>query len=149
MEYYLLFSTRYLTLKSIHYVIYFLLSFCIVFFLWGRGACSPGNFWKWIYAKMQSGLRHNFEKCYSVCIDPVAFGWFFRYSYLFTVMITIFLGGKLGIFLGGGGSFYPTNNLDRTLSMILSKLATTFFTENKGFCNWNLQYNTNEGGRRI
>ena len=65
-------------------------------------------------------------------------------------MITIFLGGKLGIFLGGGGgSFYPTNTLDRTLSMILSKHATTFFTENKGFCNWNLQYNANEGGRSI
>ena len=65
-------------------------------------------------------------------------------------MITIFLGGKLGIFsLGGGGSFYPTNTLDRTLSMILSKHATTFFTENKGFCNWNLQYNANEGGLSI
>ena len=38
-------------------------------------------------------LRHNFEECSSVCIDLVASGWFFRYSYLYTVMITILLGG--------------------------------------------------------
>ena len=44
MEYYLLLSTRYLTLKSIHYVIYFLLSFCIVFFLWGAGHAPPEIF---------------------------------------------------------------------------------------------------------
>ena len=50
---------------------------------------------------------------------------------------------------GGGGSFYPSNTLDRTLSMILSKHATAFFTENKGFCNRNLKYNANEGGRSI
>ena len=33
-------------------------------------------------------------------------------------MITIFLGGKLGVFFfcgGGGGSFYSSNTLDRTL----------------------------------
>ena len=47
-------------------------------------------------------LRHNFEKCYSVCTNLVASWWFFRYSYLYTVMITIFFWGKLGI-LGGGG----------------------------------------------
>ena len=70
----------------------------------------------------------------------------FSDSYLFTVMITIFLGGKLGI---SGESFYPSNTLDRTLSMILSKRATAFFTENKGSCNCNLQYNANEGGRSI
>ena len=45
----------------------------------------------------------------------------FSDSYLFTVMITIFLGGKLGI-SGGGGSFYPSNTPDRD-------------TENKGSCN--------------
>ena len=56
-------------------------------------------------------LRHNFEKCYSVCTNLVASWWFFRYSYLYTVMITIFF------FLGGGGSFYPSNTLDRTLSL--------------------------------
>ena len=50
------------------------------------------------------------------CTDFVASGWFFRYSYLYTVMITIFF------FLGGGswafwgGSFYPSNTLDRTLA---------------------------------
>ena len=59
-------------------------------------------------------LRHNFEKWYSVCTDLVASGWFFRYSYLYIVMITIFFWRKLGI-LGGGGSFYPSNTLDRTL----------------------------------
>ena len=34
-------------------------------------------------------------------------------SYLYTVMITILFGGKLGLFLGG--SFYPSNTLDRTV----------------------------------
>ena len=38
-------------------------------------------------------LRHNFEKCSSVCTDLVASGWFFRYSFLYTVMITTLLGG--------------------------------------------------------
>ena len=42
---------------------------------------------------------------------------------------------------GGGGSFFPSNTLDRTLGMILSKQATAFLTENKGSCNWTLQYN--------
>ena len=51
-------------------------------------------------------LKHKFEKCYRVCTDLVASGWFFRYSYLCTVMITIFLGWKLGI-LGGGGKLLP------------------------------------------
>ena len=59
-------------------------------------------------------LKHNFEKCYRACTDLVASGWFFRYSYLYTGMITIFLGWKLGIW-GGGGSFDPSNTLDRTL----------------------------------
>ena len=45
-------------------------------------------------------LIHNFEKCSSVCTDLVASRWFFRYSYLYTVMITTFLEGNLGI-LGG------------------------------------------------
>ena len=60
-------------------------------------------------------LRHNFEKWYSVCTDLVASGWFFRYSYLYIVMITIFFWRKLGILILGGGSFYPSNTLDRTL----------------------------------
>ena len=49
-------------------------------------------------------LKHNFEKCYSACTDLVASGWFFRYSYSYTVMIkNIFFGGgggDLGIFGG-------------------------------------------------
>ena len=58
----------------------------------------------------EMNLRHNFEKCYTVCTDLVASGWFFWYSYLYTVMITIFFGGKLGI-LGEKllfGFFLPT-----------------------------------------
>ena len=40
---------------------------------------------------------------------------FFQYSYLYSVMITIYFfgGGKLGIL--GGGNFYPLNTLERTL----------------------------------
>ena len=61
-------------------------------------------------------LKHKFEKCYRVCTDLVASGWFFRYSYLCTVMITIFLGVKARhFFFFWGGSFYPWNTLDRTL----------------------------------
>ena len=61
-------------------------------------------------------LRHNFEKCYSVSTNLVASWWFFRYSYLYTVMITIFFWGKAGHFVGG--SFYPSNTLDRTLLVL-------------------------------
>ena len=43
-------------------------------------------------------LRHNFEKCCSVRTDLIESGWFFRYSYLYSVMLTIF-------FFGGGGSW--------------------------------------------
>ena len=50
-------------------------------------------------------LRHNFEKCYSVCTDLVASGLFFRCSYLYTVMITIFFGGG--------------KRLDKTLKLVL------------------------------
>ena len=39
----------------------------------------------------------HFEKCYIVYTDLVASGWFFQYSYLSTVIITIFFRGKLGI----------------------------------------------------
>ena len=62
-------------------------------------------------------LRHNFEKCYSVCTDLVTSGWFFRYNYSYTVIITIFLGGRSWAFWGGG-SFYPSNTLDRTLPTV-------------------------------
>ena len=107
MEYYLLFSTRYLTLKSIHYFVYFPFKFLYSFLPMGWGGMLTRKFWE---MNMHQDticciLRHNFEKCYNVCTDLVAFGWFFRYSYLFTVMITIFLGGKLGI--SGGGASTP------------------------------------------
>ena len=46
-------------------------------------------------------LRHNFKKCYNMRTDLVASAWFFRYSYLYTVMITIFWGGGV----------YPSNIL--------------------------------------
>ena len=41
-----------------------------------------------------------------MCTNVVASGWCFQYSYLYTVMITIFFGGG-----GAGGSFYPLNTL--------------------------------------
>ena len=61
------------------------------------------KFFEWKCAEMQSGafLRHNFEKCYSVCTDLVTSGWFFRYNYSDTVIITIFFWGEAG-HLGGG-----------------------------------------------
>ena len=78
-------------------------------FLGGSKGMPPGNFLKWICAEMQSGaFWDNFEKCYSVCTALAASGWFFRYSYLYTVMMTIFFwggGGKLGIL--GGEAFTP------------------------------------------
>ena len=52
-------------------------------------------------------LRHNFEKCYSVCTALAASGWFFRYSYCNDNNIVYFF---------GGGGFYPPNTLDRTLN---------------------------------
>ena len=57
----------------------------------GSGDTPPGNFLQWICAEMQSGaFWDNFEKC------------FFRYSYLYTVMITIyFFGGEKRDILGG------------------------------------------------
>ena len=56
-------------------------------------------------------LRHNFEKCCSVRTDLIESGWFFRYSYLYSVMLTIFFfggGGEAGHF-GGGGKAQPDN----------------------------------------
>ena len=71
---------------------------------------TPGNFWKWTCAEMQSfAFRDNFEKCYSVCTNLLSSCWFFRFSYLYTVMITIFW----------GWSFYSSNTLDRTLTAYL------------------------------
>ena len=84
-------------------------------FLGGAGGLLPRKFlemnmrWDGIWCI----LRPNFEKCYSgilFCFLVVITFW---YSYLYTVMITIFFGGTPGIL--GGGSFYPLNTLDRTL----------------------------------
>ena len=57
------------------------------------------------------------DREYFMCTDLVASGLFLLYSYLYTVMMTIFGRGggggrKLGILWG---SFYSSNTLDRTL----------------------------------
>ena len=64
----------------------------------------------------QTRLCSSTGNTYCICPHLVASGWFFfRYSYLYTVMITISLGGSWTSFFGGGGSFYPSNTPDRTL----------------------------------
>ena len=81
---------------------------------------TPSSTWESSRFEMNNyAVRCNlvhFEKCYIVYTDLVASGWFFQYSYLSTVIITIFFRGKVGIWGGGGwGSFYPSNTLYRTL----------------------------------
>ena len=72
---------------------------------------APGKFWNEDALRCNLAiLRHNFEKCYCVCTDLIASGWFFPYSYLYTEMNW----GNCG----GGGSFYPSNTLERTLPAI-------------------------------
>jgi len=66
---------------------------------------QSGAFWDTILRSRYSGILI-LTSCAST--NLIASGWFFRNSYLYTVMITIF-------FFGGGGSFYPSNTLDRTL----------------------------------
>ena len=56
-------------------------------------------------------LRHNFEKCYSVCTNLVALLIYCNNNNVF-----FWGGGKLGIL--GGGSFYPSNTLDKTLTIV-------------------------------
>ena len=63
-----------------------------------RGHAPPRKFFETQFLEMLQCM----------CTDLVASGWFFWYSYLYTVLITIYLRGKLGIW-GGGGSFYPSN----------------------------------------
>ena len=85
----------------------------------GPGTCSPGNVLKWIYAETQSGtfwntISRNVTMCAltSSRLDDFSD----IVTYVSTVMITILFlvgRGKLGIFWGG--SFYPSNTLDRTL----------------------------------
>ena len=90
---------------------------------------TPSSTWKSSLFEMNNyavtcNLVH-FEKCYIVYTDLVASGWFFQYSYLSTVIITIFFRGKLGIW--GGGSFYPSNTLDRTL--VLNRTTSWRFSQ--------------------
>ena len=40
-------------------------------------------------------LRHNFEKCYSVFTNLVASWWFFRHSYLYTVVTSVYKEDKV------------------------------------------------------
>ena len=92
-------------------------------------------------------LRDNFKKCYSGILfsnnTPCSLSYsvlrqgiltscaltssrvddFFQYSYLYPVMITIFLGEAEYFF--GGGSFYPSNTLDWTLQKRLRPTLTT------------------------
>ena len=83
----------------------------------GRSRGLPtGNCLKRICAEMQSGafwdtILRNVTVC---ALTSSRTAWFFRYSYLYTVMITIFFsaGGKLSIL---GESFYHSNTLDRNL----------------------------------
>ena len=104
----------------------------------GVGGVPPGHFLKWICAEKQSGafcmiLRHNFEKWYSaVCTDLVESGWFFRYTVVtYTVygkdIKQYFLWGSWAFFLGGGGSFYPSNTLDRTLVSTAYSIADHYY----------------------
>ena len=59
--------------------------------------------------------------------DLVESGWFFRYSYLYTVMIIFWGEGELGILRGG--NFYPSTTLDRTLTSFSFKSILDWTTE--------------------
>ena len=86
--------------------------FYLGFIVWGRspewpkatsflagsgGMTPPENFLN--EHVLRCNLVH-FEKYYNVCTDLVGSGWFFRYSYLYIVIIAIFLRGKLSILRG-------------------------------------------------
>ena len=79
-----------------------------------RGHAPPEISWN-EYA-LRCNLVHFETQFWEMCTDLVASGWFFRYSYFYTVMITIFFWGESWAFWGG--SFYPSNTLDRTLEFI-------------------------------
>ena len=80
-------------------------------FLEGSGDMAP-----WKFCEMNTHwdaicciLRHNFEKCCSLALNSSCLDDFSdNYSYLYSVMLTIFFGGKLGS-LGGGGKAQPDN----------------------------------------
>ena len=86
-------------------------------FLGGSGGKPPQKFFEMDmhWDAFWCILRHIFEKCYSVCNDLVVSRWFFQYSYLYTVVIIFFFWGGGGSWAFWGGSFYPSNTLDRTL----------------------------------
>ena len=77
-----------------------------------RGHATPEIFWN--ENALRCNLVHFETQFWEMCTDLDASGWFFRYSYLYTVMITIFLGGSWAFW---GESFYPSNTLDRTLTV--------------------------------
>ena len=111
----------------------------VMSFLVGSGGVPPRKFFKinMRWDTICCILRDNFKKCYSGILfsnnTPCSLSYsvlrqgiltscaltssrrddFFQYSYLYPVMITIFL-GEAGYFFGGG-SFYPSNTLDWTL----------------------------------
>ena len=111
----------------------------VMSFLVGSGGVPPRKFFKinMRWDTICCILRDNFKKCYSGILfsnnTPCSLSYsvlrqgiltscaltssrlddFFQYSYLYPVMITIFL-GEAGYFWGGG-SFYPSNTLDWTL----------------------------------
>ena len=99
--------------------------FYLGFIVWGRSpewpkargflGGSPGNFLKWKCAEMRSGAFWDIilRNVIVVCTDLVTSGWFFRYNYSYTVIITIFFGGEAGHFWGEA-----SNTLDRTLPTV-------------------------------
>ena len=140
------FSHSFLT-KTVHLNLQFsprlIPGFYLGFIVWGRspewpkttsfpggsGGMPPGNFFE-----MTAPLRYNlvhFETQFwekLQCVHwPRRVWMIFRYSYLYTVMITILFGGEAG-HLGGGGSSCPSNTLDRTLKYDDDENTTTTAT---------------------
>ena len=82
-----------------------------------RGHAPPEMFWN-EYA-LRCNLVH-FETQFWEMLQWY-FILFFSRDHVLTMLhlAPIFFGGKLGIFFWGGGSFYPSNTLDRTLTLYL------------------------------
>ena len=114
-------------LKTVHLNLQFsprlIPGFYLGFIVWGRspewpkttsfpggpGVCPPGNFFE-----MTAPLRYNlvhFETQFwekLQCVHwPRRVWMIFRYSYLYTVMITILFGGEAGHLVGGGEAPTP------------------------------------------
>ena len=74
--------------------------------------------WRFRFCQNTDRETHHLK---ALCTDLVASGWFFWYSYLSTVIRTIFFWG------GRWGSFYPLNTLDRALLVsFLDSLRANF-----------------------